>query len=191
MKKVSMLMCAFMVTSALAVPVFAAETSTPAPAAVTSTDSVKKPDKIKPTKVTVKALKEKFAGVMAELKQLKTDNEAIQAKDKAVNQEIKSKKDSLKTSLKNMTKTDRKAYVANLQAQISPVRASIKSLNDDITALRDQRKAQVANLKDAYKAKDETKISAVLNSIVDLQKQINNKLNQVMELKTKISALLK
>lgn len=191
MKKVSMLMCALLVTSALAVPVFAAETTTPAPTAAGTSTSAKTTAALKLPKVTNKSLKAKFGDLISQLQQLKTDNEAIQARDKAVNQEIKSKWDSLKATLKSKNKADRKAYVSNLQSQLNPLRTSIKSLKDDITALRDQRKTQVTNLKDAYKAKDETKISSSLNSIIDLQKQINDKLNSILDLKTKISELLK
>lgn len=182
-------MCAFMVTSALSVPVWAAETTPSASPAVTS--GANSSNTTATPKVTVKALKEKFADLIGELKQLKTDNDAVIAKNKAANDEIKSKWGTIKESLKDKTKAEKKAYLANLKTQVEPDRAAIKSLNSDITALRDQRKAQVANLKDAYKAKDETKISAALNSIIDFQKQIIAKHNLIVDNKNKILELLK
>lgn len=139
----------------------------------------------------VKSFKGRFLGLFKQLNQLRIECGDLWSRINALNQNIKTAWTVFKESLKGKDRAEIKRILTDLKAKIDPLRAQIETLKNDIKTLRAAKAAEWSNFWAAVKAKDESKAVAALKNIIDLKKQIIEKLKSILQVKQDILKLIK
>jgi len=121
-----------------------------------------------------------------QLKNLFAEAKSIREKLKAIKGEVKERVAQIKDTFANMSgeeKAEAKEKLKALKAVIEADRLEIKVIRSQLKTMTEQMKVYRVQLKEAMGAKDYTKVSAILDSMIKLKTEKNTKLNQLMELK--------
>jgi hypothetical protein len=201
MKKIFMIILILTLTAVLSMSAFAVTESQDPQQALensiisdTNTDLIVSASEAKDDtilKSDIKNLKGRFASQLEQLEGLKTEGKGLWSQIKASDQSIKAAMVSLKAKLESKNKTETKAAIVDLNTQIDPLKAHIKSIHVSIKTLRAQKAIEWKNFRAAIKANDEAKATIAMNNIIDLKTQIIYKQKEILPFKQILAVQIK